>query len=225
MNSSIQKGVIRLEKLNFRSTNSIIPENFELILPNKNHSYRELSPMTLGPIHTNETNFPICQNLENFWQFSKCFPQDLEDDNSIGKQYHDSKMKGYLDKTPHRHKYKRGMKPLFTIFYDKDVLHKYQYIESRKFYCNHYEFLARKESKYKLLLEKLNTTNLLIKGYDGCSIDSSANNLQEILNSQYLNSKQIFGHEKVLFTMLCFDKKYITNKPWEFLDVSKYYDN
>jgi len=74
------------------------------ILPNKNHDYYELSPMILGLIHTDETEFPMVYNLKNYWQSSKVFDIDLGLDKLISQ------------------KYKRDMRPICTIFYDGDLL-------------------------------------------------------------------------------------------------------
>jgi len=204
-----------------KPTNGFIP-----ILPNKNHRYFQLSPMILGPVYTGETEFPISWNLENYWQGSKLFAQDLEPDGRIGLKYKESKRKMYLDKTPHRHKYKRGMRPYCTIFYNGTIGEHYDYIGSRKFYCNHYTFLAKQQKQYQTILEMLKSgKNLEILGYDGSYLDSRSRSLEDDIKFHYNDDKEPFGHEKVLFTILCKDLQLIDSYPWSDLEIESFYPN
>lgn len=217
-------GQILLQKLG-RGRREAVPVGFYEVLPNRDHGYRTLSPMLLGPVMTGETHFPVSKNLENYWQGSKVFQRDLDSGGDVGFTYQESKRQMYDNPTGKRHKYSRGMRPLCTIFYDGDTEGHYQYIEARKFYCNHYEFLARKQPQYQELLNRLQGgQKLLIKGYDASLMDSHDAQLQETINRHYNDKSEPFGHEKVLFTMLCVDLQLIETAPWPNLNVERLYE-
>jgi len=129
----------------------------------------------------------------------------------------------YTDKTPHKHKYKRGMLPICTIFYDDTTEKRYQYIEGRHFYCNHYEFLVKQQPQYQKLLEMLRSGKQLeIMGYDGSYLDSRSQSLEEDIKFHYNHAVEPFGHEKVLFTILCKDLELINSYPWPKIELSQY---
>lgn len=117
--------------------------------------------------------------------------------------YYENRLKFYLDKTPHRHKYKsKDVKnkniPLFFLWVDKEGNeHRLNYIESRQFYCHFYERLASKQPDF-LKLNKLikNKTNIQICGYDGRPIGHRS------IEEEYLDPSKPFGHELVLAIML-----------------------
>jgi hypothetical protein len=89
-------------------------------------------------------------------------------------------------------------------------LNKYNYIESRKFYCRQYEKLAIKTKSFKKLEEMLNNGyNLQICGYDGFDISSDVENIDELIKEYYLDAKKPFGHEICLFVLLI-----TKNFPW-----------
>lgn len=218
-------GQILLQKLR-RVPAEPVPAGFFLVLPNRDHTYRQLSPMLLGPVRTGETRFPISLNLENYWQGSKVFQRDLDSGGNVGFTYQLSKRLMYDTTKGKRHKYTRGMRPLCTIFYDGDREVRYQYIEARKFYCCHYAYLARAKPQYLELLDRASRgQNLLIKGYDGSLLNSHDERLQTTINNHYSDSSEPFGHEKVLFTMLCFDLQLIQSLPWPDLQVHRLYEN
>ncbi len=230
MTSNSQCGKLLVTKLNNRGGKSDGDvAGYHIIRPNRADPYSsELSPMKLGPVITGETKFPKASNIENFWQFSKCFERDLEVDGTIGANYEASKLKGYKDVIPHRHKYQRGMKPLYTVFYDGETAKQYAYVESRKFYCNHYAALALKCSKYQKLVDMLlEGKNVQLQGYDGywmCSHDYSLEDLAKAIKAAYHNPSRPFGHELVLFTMLCKSVGWIDKFPWPVMpEVSSRY--
>lgn len=216
-------GQILLQKLG-RGRAEPVPDGFFLVLPNRAHAYRQLSPMVLGPVKTGETLFPIALTLENYWQGSKVFQRDLEQDGSVGSKYAASKRLMYNNPIGKRHKYSKGMQPLFSVFYDGVTEARYQYIEARMFYCCHYSFLARRQPQYQELLDRLKSGwNLLIKGYDASLMDSHGAQLQVTINRHYNDKSEPFGHEKVLFAMLCFDLDLIKNLPWPGMQIYKLY--
>lgn len=216
-------GQIILQKLRY-GVSDPVPAGFYEVKPNRDHGYRQLSPMLLGPVHTGETLFPVSQTLENFWQGSKVFRRDLEADGTVGVKYAASKRKMYDQPKGQRHKYEKGKLPDFAVFYDGVTEVRYAYIDARKFYCNHYAYLARKQPKYHELLNRLQRgENLLIRGFDACPLNSHDPQLRSTIRSQYNDPYGVFGHEKVLFTMLCFDLGLFESLPWPELHVELLY--
>ena len=164
----------------------------------------ELSPMSLGPIHHNQKGLPPALLLENFHQGSKRFKNESE------KEFEENRYKYFTDTEPHRHKYKgddeggNPNSPLYFVWND----HKLDYIQSRQFYCNYYERLASKTEGFKLLKTLYNEGyHLKICGPDAYNIERD-----EDIESEYLNPRYPFGHERVLYTMLTMDD--VNNYPW-----------
>lgn len=175
-------------------------EGFLKVFPNYRHQNRKdgfgcssLSPMLLGPIFHFDMR-ATC--LENFWQGSKYFPFESDSD------YASRRDELFADPEGNRHKYNRGDKPKYTIFLNRHgEPQKYNYLNSRYFYCRLYELLTRNdENLQKLRNLRKKGVNLQICGYDA----------SEILNSweSYLDTSKPFGHESVIYCLLM--KKY----PW-----------
>jgi hypothetical protein len=136
---------------------------FLKVFPNFKHQNRtdgfgcsSLSPMSLGPVDHGQPNLPMAKNIENFHQSSKCYQEEVDKDGSPTSLYYENRLKYYLDKEPHRHKYigkdkKNKNIPLYFIWLDKNMKeHRLSYVESRQFYCAFYERLASKQSLYIL---------------------------------------------------------------------------
>lgn len=194
------------------------------VFPNNKHQNRKdgfgcssLSPMRLGPVHHNQPNLPICKNIENFHQGSKCFKEEaiLENGQYVPSLlFYKNQKKFFLDDVPHRHKYKGINKenpniPLFFVWIDSSGKeHHLSYVESRQFYCYFYEQLARQTEDFKKLKTMRNNgINLQIIGYDGRSIHI------EGIETEYLNPLKPFGHELVLYTLLMIDDPLMY--PWQ----------
>eukprot|EP01117_Protostelium_nocturnum_P015170 TRINITY_DN5850_c0_g1_i1.p1 TRINITY_DN5850_c0_g1~~TRINITY_DN5850_c0_g1_i1.p1 ORF type:complete len:356 (-),score=129.47 TRINITY_DN5850_c0_g1_i1:34-1101(-) len=177
-------------------------EGYLNVFPNFKHQGRKdgfgcaaLSPMSLGPIHHGQPDVGPCLNLENFHQGSKCFKDEMEGD-KIGKKFYENRTKWFEDPIPHRHKQKET--PMFSVFKDKEGKEiRLGYVQSRQLYCNFYERLASETDDFKELKKmREKGTNLQIVGYDGRAIQY--NNIER----EYLNPREPFGHELVLYTML-----------------------
>lgn len=185
---------------------------FIKVFPNFKHGNRSdglgmpsLSPMSLGPVHHGQPGLPPAQNIENFHQNSKCFQEEVNEDGEPGDLFYKNRLNGYLDKIPHRHKYKGKEKnkniPLYFVWVDKNGKEHYlDYVTSRQFYCNFYERLAKLEPNYKKLKDLRDKGyNLQIIGYDGRDVKD--------LEEAYLDKNYPFGHELVLMAMLVLEEK------------------
>lgn len=197
------------------------------IFPNFKHGNRkdgygcpELSPKYLGPVDHIMPNLPPAKNLENFHQFAKIFPFEVDVNNNILPEYMSVRINGYNDPTPHRHKYskKKITKnsnernpniPLYSVYYDSSGKeHRFTYRECRYFYCKVYERLTRGSPILQYLKDLIRSGyNLQIVGYDGYDIDPNKS-----LLDYYYDTSSPFGHELVLYTLLV-EEDY-RNFPW-----------
>lgn len=190
-------------------------EGYLKVFPNYKHQNRpggfgcrSLSPKAMGPIVHPQPDLPTAYNLENFWQFSKCFPEDVDEKGEPLESFFETQRAAFLDPKPHRHKpTATGNKPLYSVWRHKDgSLEKFLYVPSRQIYCHYYEEFASKSPDFKQLQEwRAKGMNLQICGYDGYPVTQS-------LETHYLDGSRPFGHEMVLYTMLVTEKP--EDYPW-----------
>lgn len=179
---------------------------------------KSLSPMSLGPVVHDQPGLPDAINIENYHQFNKVFPSEVDDNGEPLPIFYDRQRKAYRDPIPHRHKFpyaemkklgKNGNKnvPLYSLHDGK----KYNYVESRQFYCKQYEMLAQKQEDFKRLQKAIsNGTNLMICGYDAYPIEGDPT--REKMKAYYMDGSRPFGHELVLFCLLVLEKE---DYPWK----------
>ena len=156
---------------------------------------RTLSPKYMGPIEHAMPNLPPSKSLENYHQYAKVFPCEVDSNGNPNDEYLPNRIKGYESDTPMRHKYKGVSNiPLYSIQYDiNGNEHRYTYLESRYFYCYWYTRFALRDSNFDLLKNKIKEGyNLQICGYDGYDISKT-------LYEHYLDTSRPFGHELVLY--------------------------
>lgn len=190
------------------------------VFPNNKHQNRKdgygcrnLSPMVLGPVHHEQKGLDPATSIENFHQFNKVFRNEVDENGDPLPIWYEMQQKGYADPVPHRHKYpleemkkigKDGNKNrcLYSIHNGK----RYSYVESRQFYCKHYERLAKEKKEYKELKQMIaDGTNLQITGYDGYEVT-------EDIDVHYNDPHKPFGHELVLYTLLTVEDP--ADYPW-----------
>jgi hypothetical protein len=197
------------------------------IFPNNKHGHAfsyansfdcsSLSPMQLGPVGG-------AHNLENMYQFSKIFEDELSDtvctcgNVELGTHYMPgpaffaARHKAYKDVVPHRHK-RRGGKPAYSWYTDAEdgTTHCCTYIQSRWFYCTLYVELASKTPAFQKLKAMYDdgVTKLEIFGYDAFTPDDLS---EETLYKHYCDGRRPFGHEMVLLCMLLNTSPWIRNK-------------
>ena len=87
---------------------------------------RGLSPFYVGPVDLYGGYRSI--NMENAWQFSKCYEYYLNEDDSVGDRYFKWAQDGWKDIKAHRYPMGKGVKPLFS-YWDGEQL---SYVEARK---------------------------------------------------------------------------------------------
>lgn len=173
-----------------------------------------LSPMLLGPVIHGQPNLPESQNLENFHQFNKVFPLEVDGQGNPLPVFFERQLAGYIDKKPHRHKF-RSKVPLYSVIrHPSGELRKYGYLDSRYFYCLHYERLVREKSELVNLRSMLSDgVKLHIVGYDGYVIPwSPSQDPAATLYKCYLDTSKPFGHELVLCSLLTI--KNPSDYPW-----------
>lgn len=213
---SNRKGNIILSKMSMMKKVEDI-ENYVKIFPNYRHENRtdgigmsNLSPMKLGPVIHSQPLLPPALLLENFHQGNKCFASEVDEKYDPKDEFYINQYKFYTDSEPHRHKIS-GENPLYSVWYIKEnngkiLGYKIEYIESRQFYCNFYHRLAEKTEEFKKLKEYHESgINLQICGYDAYPMT------YDNIESEYLNPRYPFGHERVLMAMLLLNQK---DYPW-----------
>lgn len=202
------------------------PEHYEgylKVFPNFKHQNRKdgfgcasLSPKSMGPVVHPQPGLPTAFNLENFWQFSKVFPDEVDEKGVILPIFFERQITAFLDKIPHRHKPNAtGNIPLYSVWKRPDgSLVKYKYIKARQFYCHYYERFALQNKDFQTLKEYLKTGhNLQICGYDAYPVTES-------LEKHYLDDSRPFGHELVLYALLTVDDP--ENYPWRKYKTEEY---
>lgn len=222
-------GSVCLIKMSMRKA-VVSKEGWYNIFPNYRHQNRQdgfgcssLSPMVLGPVKHGQPNLPDAQNLENFHQGNKVFPCELDEKNNPGSaslagfphgnptyEFVKRRLEMYNDKQPHRHKFTRNDRPVYSVWTDKNgSTYSIDYITSRQFYCTFYERMVTKEQDF-IQLKKWRESgyNLAIQGYDAYEMEPNVKSIEEV----YLNTSRPFGHERVLFTMLVLEKE--EDYPW-----------
>jgi len=194
-----------------------------------------LSPMCLGPVLHGDPSIknPLVTCVENEHQGFKVFWSELEPDGITPLPiYFERRKKIFADPIPRRHKLgdskeehmaAAGLPPGVSAKDHKNANHcafslrwdpitqkekRFSYVESRVFYCQHYEELARREPEYEYLIRLAPTRTLMIMGYDARDIpvfdlqDKSKDELKTLFKTWYLDPTTPFGHETVLLVML-----------------------
>jgi hypothetical protein len=196
-------------------------DGFLKVFPNHRHGGRtdglgvpELSPMVLGPVKHREPDFPPAQNIENYFQSSKVYPHEADEEGNPLPQFYETRRKMFESEIPERHKFP-GLKekPLYSVFFEREGKeHHYSYVASRQFYCRQYQKLAFKTEALQKLFDLVERGyNLQILGYDGFDLDSEVENLKEIIAEHYRDGSKPFGHEAVLFTLMTLNSE---DYPW-----------
>ena len=217
---SKSRGSVRCNKLPFRFSKG--PKTWPNVdgfmnvnvCSGSNQIYKELSPMKLGPIEVNVVNsrnkikIRTAKNLENLWQASKVWEDDVYMDTGMPKkEWFKRRSRYFKDKKAHRHIKKSKTNKnknvsLYSLWVDQKTLEvkKLSYLEARKeVYCPIYKQLASQTKAYKKIDKLLaNGTNIQILGYDGYDYETEGKTLEECYN----DGSRPFGHELVLVSML-----------------------
>ncbi len=233
------QGFIQCQKMKMMKEVPLV-EDFTNVFPNNKHENRidgigcaSLSPMRLGPVVHRQRGLKNALNIENYHQFNKVWPSEVDKDGDPSKEWQKRQKEGYADPEPHRHKFsakemsnerkavngKNRNQPLYSVHRTIDGKERrFSYVESRYFYCKAYEALAPKSPQFETLLAlKEKGTNLMICGYDACPITRP-------IYDHYCDATHPFGHELVLYCLLTIGDE--NDYPWnryerEHLDLYK----
>lgn len=127
-----------------------IPEGAKIIntTSRSDNWSRGLSPFFAGPIDL--YGGYTSHNLENAWQYSKCFEYYLQEDNSVGERYFTWAKEGWNSIRANRYPMGKEAKPLFS-YWDGEKL---SYVEARKkIYIPLYAKAVQKTFAFKKLKE------------------------------------------------------------------------
>jgi len=195
--------------------NPVRREGFIMIFPNFKHGGRKdgrgmpaLSPKAMGPVVHGQQGLPNALNLENFWQFSKVYGDEVDAKGSPTGVFFSRQIETFLDPVPHRHKPNAtGNVPLYWLWKrGNGELVRFKYVQARQFYCNFYERFALKSAEFAQLQDLLeNGYNLQLCGYDAYDVTRP-------LEEHYLDGSRPFGHELVLYSLLTLQNP--ADYPW-----------
>ena len=214
--SQNKKGTIKFKKM---PNNKKIPltlgyinvvSNYNSKKLNQNYilNYKSLSPTNLGPVNHNMPNLPPSLNLENFWNFSKVWHFELDpetDMNELQPVFFQKRIKGYLLEKPIKSKYTFDqikafdgpVNPECAIYYDKyGQPIKYDYIQSRYFYCHYYQQLVSQVREFNIIKKKLQM------GYNIIIYSDKGFTENDKYYQMYVDPTKPFKHEMILYIML-----------------------
>ena len=201
---------------------SFYRDGYLAVFPNFKHGNtpegfgcKTLSPKDMGPVHHGMSNLPTAMSIENYHQFAKCFPCDVDENSNPTGAWFAQRARGYSDPHPHRHSPSAvsavGNKnsPPFSVFYSETgEERRYTYLQCRAFYCVWYEKLAMDLPELQALKNlRQNGTNLQIVGYDGY-----CEGVTMTLWEHFNDVSRPFGHELVLYTLLTVESP--SDYPW-----------
>ena len=152
-----------------------------------------LSPMKVGPIISGKER---AKNMENFWQFSKVYSDQVDENKIPTADYYDWRKKGFDDDWAHRYPKGKGAIPLYSWYKNQSL----DYIEARKrLYIIYYAKAVVKTSAFQKLLKLyLENGSITLFDYDGYDYHALGYNLSQVINDP--NRKM--GHAFVLAGLL-----------------------
>lgn len=155
---------------------------------------RSLSPFFLGPVDLYDGY--VSQNVENAWQFSKCFEYYLEQDGSVGDHYFKWAQNGWNDKRAYRYPMGKGVVPKFSYWAGE----KLSYVEARKkIYIPLYSGAVKKTDAFRKLKEIYETNNdLYLWDFDAHSLTPGTFDYWDLWNNPNIK----VGHAYVLAMLL-----------------------
>lgn len=202
-------------------------------------TYKNLSPMKLGPFNLIEVKCPTpfypsgihpgfvefnethqiiqVMNVENYFQSSKVFNIDIKD-GIVQPSFFERRAKFMADPKGHRRVIPKKKGYPVAAYFEGQLL---SYVSSRIYYIKAYESLALMTPEYQDLLRKVNNGEKIhILGFDGrdpaTGLSYGANPITyKILEEAMYDPRRPFGHELVLCGML------LNMRPWENFDFER----
>lgn len=160
---------------------------------NSGGKWQQLSPFILGPIVA--YNGLIAQNLENLWQYSKCYSEHLSN-GEVTEEWFSWRDEGWGKKRAQRYPMGKGRKPEYS-YWDGEHL---DYIKARKMiYAPKYAEYVIKTDAFSLLKNLYEThTDITLLDYDAYDHHAMGMSLKDVIN----NPNRIMGHAFVLAMIL-----------------------
>jgi hypothetical protein len=173
------------------------PKHYTVINTTSHNTYDwqiQLSPFILGPVDLYDNIISV--NMENGWQFSKCYSEygSLQDENPT-LAYQSWAYRGWNDIKAHRYPLGRDRKPLYAWWKGE----KLGYIEARKkIYIPLYIQAVLKREAFIKLKQLHKERDLALFDYDGYMSPLFEKSMEEIIN----DSSKPMGHAFILKGLL-----------------------
>ena len=149
--------------------------------------FRELSPFILPA--------PPAKNLENLWQFSKVYPNQVYASGEPTPEWESWRRQGWDDKRAHRYPMGKGAIPLYSFWQGEHL----DYIQARKrIYITEYAKNVIKTESFNCLTDLDDTQNIILLDYDAYDHEKLGMTLVDVANEP----ERKMGHAFVLLMIL-----------------------
>lgn len=183
--------------------NEKVPKNSKIVSTTTKSTgwSRGLSPMVVGPV---DSPNGIAKNIENFWQFSKVYPNHTDNgliNGNLTKEYFIWRKRGFESDFAHRYPMGKGAIPLFSFL---EGVGRLSYIDARnKMYLTYYKDCVKKTNAYATLVDiyeetKKEQKDLVLLDFDAYNHIELGYTYNDVLNNPYRK----MGHAFVLAMML-----------------------
>lgn len=176
-----------------------IDDDNSIIIDTTSHSKnwsRGLSPFFVKGGYFYDNNYS--HNIENLWQFSKVYPEFVDENDNPTDLYFKWAKDGWRRKNAIRYPMGKGIKPLYS-WWDGEKL---TYIEARKkIYLPHYGKNVIKTYAFRELFELAKNNknkNIYLRDFDGYNHIKENMSFQDVLH----NNKKSMGHAFVIWYLL-----------------------
>jgi len=155
---------------------------------------RGLSPFFIGPCHLYQGYISI--NMENAWQYSKVYPEFVDENDDPNPEYFKWAQQGWSKKWADRYPMGKGAISLYS-YWDGERL---GYIEARKrIYVPLYSRAVRNTEAYRKLKELYQQNPIVyLWDFDGYDYEALNMSLKDVINCP----SRKMGHAFVLAKML-----------------------
>ena len=89
-----------------------------------------LSPFYLGPVECYDGL--IASNMENAWQYTKVYKDQVDENYQPTQKYFDWRNKGFQSPHPHRYPKGKGAKPEYSYWKQGESYYRISYTDARK---------------------------------------------------------------------------------------------
>lgn len=154
---------------------------------------KALSPFFLGPVKLYDHY--VAQNVENAWQYSKVYPQFVDDNQNPTEDYFIWSNIGWNKSWADRYPMGKNTKPLYS-YWNKQKLN---YIQARKIiYAPLYANAVQNTQAFKKLQELANIQDVWLWDFDGYDHKKLNMSYEDVINC----STRKMGHAFVLAMLL-----------------------